>query len=48
MRGSAKAEYPLDLVYSDLAEPIDPASKDDYKYCMVFVDDFSGASNVFI
>ena len=40
----AKAEAPLDLVYSDLAGPITPASIEGCRYSIIFTDDDSGAT----
>ena len=37
-----KAKKPLELVHTDLAGPISPASKEGCKYAVIFVDDFSG------
>lgn len=37
-----KATRPLELVHSDLAGPITPASHDNSKYVILFIDDFSG------
>ena len=39
----ARATAPLELVHTDLAGPVDPASKEGFKYCLAFTDDFSGA-----
>jgi len=38
---------PLELVHTDLARPVDPASKQGFKYCLAFTDDFSGAVFVY-
>lgn len=38
----ARATKPLEMVHTDLAGPIDPVSKDGFKYCIAFIDDFSG------
>lgn len=43
----AKAQASLQKVHLDLAGPIDPASKDGHKYCLVCVDDFSGLTCVY-
>ncbi|RUS73520.1 hypothetical protein EGW08_018705 [Elysia chlorotica] len=43
----AKAESKFDLVHIDLAGPIDPVSKDGYRYALVCVDDFSGLTNIY-
>ena len=42
-----RATAPLELVHTDLAWPVDPASKEDFKYCLAFTDDFSGAFFVY-
>ena len=39
----ARATAPLDLVHTDLAGPVDPASKEG----LAFTDDFSGADFVY-
>ena len=36
-----RATYPIELVHTDLAGPIDPIAKDGFKYVIVFTDDFS-------
>ena len=38
-----KAKNVLDLVHCDLAGPIEPETKEGFKYSAVFVDDYSGA-----
>ena len=38
----ARARKPLDLVHSDLSGAVEPVAKDGHKYCICFVDDFSG------
>jgi len=43
----ARATAPLELVHTDLAGPVDPASKEGFKYCLAFTDDFSGAVFVY-
>ena len=37
-----RAKSILDLVHSDVAGPIDPVSRDGYKYTLLFIDDYSG------
>ena len=37
-----RAENVLDLVHCDLAGPIEPITKEGYRYVLLFVDDFSG------
>ena len=44
----AKAKSPLSLVHTDLAGPIDPAGRDGYRYCMNFVDDYSGMQLIYL
>ena len=36
----ARATAPLELVYSDLAGPIDPVSREGFRYSIAFTDDF--------
>lgn len=43
----ARATAPLDSVHTDLAGPVDPASKEGFKYSLAFTDDFSGAVFVY-
>ena len=43
----ARATASLELVHTDLAGPVDPASKEGFKYCLAFPDDFSGAVFVY-
>ena len=38
----ARATYPLELVHTDLAGPINPVVKDGFRYEMVFTADYSG------
>ncbi|KAL7641208.1 UNVERIFIED_CONTAM: hypothetical protein RMT77_008346 [Armadillidium vulgare] len=38
----------LELVYCDLAGPIDPVARDGFKYVISFVDDYSGAIFVYL
>ena len=42
-----KASKPLEKVHTDLAGPINPVSKNGFKYCIAFTDDFSGAVFVY-
>ena len=37
-----RATYPLELVHTDLAGPIDPLAKEGFRYAIIFTDDFSG------
>ena len=37
-----RAENVLDLVHCDLAGPIEPMTKEGYRYVLLFVDDYSG------
>ena len=46
-KADAKANAPLKLVHTDLAGPIEPTSRDGYKYAISFTDDFSGAVSVY-
>ncbi|KAJ8044729.1 Copia protein [Holothuria leucospilota] len=43
----ARSDIPLGLVHTDLAGPIEPVSKEGFKYAMAFTDDFSGAVFVY-
>lgn len=42
-----RATKPLEFVHCDLAGPIEPVAKDGYRYCISFVDDYSGAIKVY-
>ena len=37
-----RATKPFELIYTDLAGPIEPVAKDGYKYAIIVTDDFSG------
>lgn len=43
----ARATKPLEMVHTDLAGPIDPVSREGFKYSIAFTDDFSGAVFVY-
>ena len=43
----ARATAPLGLVHTDLAGPIDPASREGFRYSIAFTDDYSGAIFVY-
>ena len=43
----SRATKPLEKVHTDLADPISPVSKNGFKYCIAFTDDFSGAIFVY-
>ncbi|KAL9987803.1 hypothetical protein ACROYT_G002165 [Oculina patagonica] len=43
----ARATAPLELVHTDLAGPIDPASREGFRYSIAFTDDYSGAIFVY-
>jgi hypothetical protein len=43
-----RAEKPLDLVHTDLAGPIDPESKEGFRFVLSFVDDYSGHITVYL
>ena len=47
-KSDAKASNPVDLVYTDLPGPILPLSLENSKYCISFVDDFSGLIIVYL
>ena len=42
-----KSKIPLELVHTDLAGPITPASTEGFKYALSFTDDYSGACFVY-
>ena len=42
-----RATHPLELVHTDLSGPIDPIAKDNFRYAITFVDDYSGAIVVY-
>lgn len=42
-----RAKRPLELVHTDLAGPINPESREGYKYVLLFTDDFSSAVFVY-
>lgn len=46
-RPDSRASKPLEKVHTDLAGPISPVSKNGFKYCIAFTDDFSGAVFVY-
>ena len=43
----ARAKAALELVHTDLAGPIDPVSRDGYKFALSFTDDYSSAVFVY-
>ena len=43
----ARATTPLELVQTDLAGPIDPVSREGFRYSIAFTDDYSGAVFVY-
>ena len=43
----AHATAPLELVHTDLAGPIDPVSREGFRYSIAFTDDYSGAVFVY-
>ena len=43
----ARATAPLQLVHTDLAGPIDPVSREGFRYSRAFTDDYSGAVFVY-
>ena len=43
----ARASVPLELVHTDLAGPIDPVSREGFRYGIAFTDDYSGAMFVY-
>ena len=42
-----RAKTPVELVHTDVAGPIDPVSRDGYRYALSFTDDFSSAVFVY-
>ena len=42
-----KSKSILDLVHCDLAGPIDPVARENFRYTVSFVDDFSGLITVY-
>ena len=42
-----KAKSLFEFVHCDLVGPISPTAREGYKYCLMFVDDFSGTSIVY-
>lgn len=43
----ARSDTPLGLVHTGLAGPIEPVSKEGFKYAMAFTDDYSGTVFVY-
>ena len=43
----ARATAPLELVHTDLARPIDPVSREGFRYSIAFTDDYSGVVFVY-
>lgn len=43
----ARATDPLELVHTDLAGPIDPASREGFRYSIAFTEDYSGTVFVY-
>ena len=43
----ARAKAPLELVHSDLAGPMDPTSREGFRYTLGFTDDYSGLVTVY-
>ena len=39
-----RATKPFELIHTDLAGPVDPVSKDGFRYAMIFVDDYSSCT----
>ena len=39
---SPRATAPFELIFTDLAGPIEPIGKDGFRYVMIFTDDYSG------
>ena len=42
-----KASKPIELVHTDLASPITPATREGFEYAITFVDDYSGCIGVY-
>ena len=43
----SKAQKPFDLVHTDVAGPIEPASLEGSRFCICFVDDYSGVTYLY-
>lgn len=46
-KARVKSSVPLELIHSDIAGPITPASTEGFKYALSFTDDYSGACFVY-
>ena len=42
-----RSKVPLELVHTDLAGPIEPMSKEGFRYSIAFTDDYSGVVFVY-
>ena len=42
-----RSAVPLELVHTDLAGPVEPVSREGFRYAIVFTDDYSGAMFVY-
>ena len=42
-----RAKAALQLIHTDLADPIDPVTKEGFKYTLAFTDDYSGTVSVY-
>ena len=43
-----RSAVPLELVHTDLAGPVEPVSREGFRYAIVFTDDYSGAMFVYL
>ena len=43
-----RATKPFELIHTDLAGPVDPVAKDGFKYAIIFVDDYSSCTFVYL
>lgn len=43
-----RSREPLELVHSDICKPIDPISRDGFRYVVSFLDDFTGFKAVYL
>ena len=43
----ANAKIPLEIVHCDLAGPIEPTSRDEFRYTLGFTDDYSGLTIIY-
>ena len=46
-RPDSQATKPLEKVHTDIAGPVSPVSKNGFRYCIAFTDDYSGLVSVY-